>query len=128
MRLMYNKSRKRTKSHFDTGYMVRIPVLCHTVSFNFKGQPLMFLDSQSRFFEMKFLWQICLFCLICLIRQICLMLSNFKLSSFLFNYNFIFHFILINLNLSFGIVKTLFLVSNLNIRHFSKIRQICQAS
>ena len=35
---------------------------------------------------------------------------------------------LINLNMSFGIFKTIFLVSNVNIRYFSKIRQICQAS
>ena len=33
-----------------------------------------------------------------------------------------------NLNLSFGIIITLFLVSGVNIRHFSKISRICQGS
>ena len=33
-----------------------------------------------------------------------------------------------NLNMSFGIFKTLFLVSNVKIRHLIKIREICQAS
>ena len=62
-------------------------------------------------------------CLFCQISLIFLTLKCHNLSL-----NFIFHFILINLNLSFGIFEVLFLVSNVNIRHFSKIRQICQAS
>ena len=74
---------------------------------------------------MKFLWQICLFCLMGKFVKCSQTLNcpNFSLIII-----FTFHFILINLNFSFDTVNTLFMVSNVNIRHFSKIRQICQDS